>query len=247
MLKAKHVDNICLVSILLTAGILVHYCQVKLDASADTRAMKSAEVLPKAEVLKMVSLGYDQILADIYWLNFIQYFGDTNARLVDHYDRCYDYLSLISALDPHFIQAYWFAAFAVGTEQKRPDLAEKIISRGLSNNQDNWYLPYIAGVNEFINSKDDKKAAKYYKMAAKFPGSPPWLSRQAQILDTNLPRIFKEIRTWATVYESNPDGLVKSTARTKLIDLWRFVYRHTPDKHSKEEVIKQLGKLDAKP
>lgn len=234
--------------VLVTLALAIHFFQVRLDACFSSRQLKAdQEILPKPEILHMVSLGYDQILADIYWLNFIQYFGDTKERLKDHYERCYDYLNLVSVLDPHFIQAYWFAAFSVGTEQKRPDLAEKIISGGLSHNQDNWYLPYIAGVNEFINSKDDKKAAKYYKMAAKFPGSPPWLARQAQILDTHMPRLFKEIRTWTTVYESNPDGLVKTTAQNKLIGLWRFVYRHTPDDKSKQEVIRQLDKLGAKP
>lgn len=244
----KHLDTLCMVVVLIVAATAVHYCQVKVDACVTKMPAKSSgEVLPRAQVLHLVSLGYDQILADIYWLNFIQYFGDTNNRLADHYARCYDYLSLVTALDPHFVQAYWFAAFAVGAEQARPDLADKIISRGISDNQNDWNLPYIAGVNAFINSKDDKKAAKYYRMAAKFPEAPPWLAKQAHILDTSLPRIFKEIRTWETIYESNPSGLVKSTARNKLIGLWRFVYRHTPDARSEQEVVKQLKKLGAKP
>ncbi len=235
-------------AVLAVSGLAIHYCQVRLDEYISARQTKTAGgILPNPESLRLVSLGYDQILADVYWLDFIQYFGDTKARLADHYGRCYDYLSLVTALDPHFIQAYWFASFAVGSEQKRPDLASKIISRGLAVNQDNWYLPYIAGVNEFINAKDDKAAAKYYRMAAKFPGSPPWLGRQAQILDTDLPRLFKEIRTWHTVYASNPDGLVRNTARNKLIDLWRYVYRHTSDANSKKEVTRQLGELGAKP
>jgi len=233
-------------AILVLMAFAIHYCQEKLDTSLKSQ-QSGREVLPKPEALHLLSLGYDQILADMYWLSFIQYFGDGPARQIDHYSKCYDYLNLVSALDSHFIQAYWFALFAVGAEQRRPDLADRIISRGLSANQDNWYLPYIAGVNQFINSKDEKAAAKYYKMAAKFPGSPPWLTRQAQILDTNLPRLFKEIRTWNTVYESNPDGLVRAAARSKLIDLWRYVYRHTPEAHSKQEVIKQLDKLSAKP
>lgn len=232
--------------ILVVLGLVVHYCQGKLDANLRVQQVRS-EVFPKPEILQLLSLGYDQILADIYWLSFIQYFGDNEARNSDHYAKCYDYLNLVSALDPHFVQAYWFALFAVGTEQKRPDLASKIISRGLAANQDNWYLPYIAGVNEFINSRNDKEAAKYYKMAAKFPGSPPWLARQAQILDTNLPRLVKEIRTWNTVYQSNPDGLVRAAARDKLIGLWRYVYRHTPDDRFRREVVKQLEKLGARP
>lgn len=226
----------------------IHYCQVRLlDCLSRQKIETTGQILPKPEILKLVSLGYDQILADCYWLNFIQYYGDTEARLKDGYAKCYDYLNLVSSLDPHFIQAYWFAVFAVGTEQKRPDLAARILNRGLSFNQDNWYLPYIAGVNEFINAKDDKAASRYYKMATKFPDAPSWLSKQAAILDDNLPRLFKEIRTWTTVYESNPDGLVKATAKEKLIGLWRYVYRHTNDANSQREVIRQLEKLGVEP
>ncbi len=234
--------------ILIVLAFVVHYCQVKLDACVAQREIKpTGQILPNPQILHLLALGYDQIVADCFWLSFIQYYGDTEARLADKYDHCYDYLHVITTLDPHFLQAYWFAAFAVGAEQKRPDLAAKIISAGINANQNDWSLPYIAAINQFINAKDDKEAAKYYRLAAKFPGAPNWVSRQAQILDAHLPRLFKEIRTWTTVYESNPNGLVRSTAQTKLINLWRFVYAHTPDANSKKEVIKQLAKLGAKP
>jgi hypothetical protein len=231
--------------ILLLLAFVTHYCQVKLDNIIASRTDTSEnEIFPNPNVLHLAALGYDQILADCYWLGFIQYYGDSKARLADKYGRCYDYLNLVTSLDPHFLQAYWFAAFAVGSEQKRPDLAAKIITAGINANQNDWSLPYIAAVNYFINTKDDKQAAKYYRLAAKFPGAPPWLNRQAQVLEANLPRLFKEIRTWSTVYESNPAGLVRATARGKLIALWRYVYQHTPNK---PEVAKQLAKLGAKP
>src|SRR5579871_4247106 len=71
--------------------------------------------LPSAEAVQLCALGYDQLLADWYWLGFVQYVGDIPAREADHYVFAEKYLDLITGLDPKFAKAYYFAAFIVGS------------------------------------------------------------------------------------------------------------------------------------
>lgn len=203
----------------------------------------SAALIPNGAALKHISLGYDQLLADCWWLAFIQYYGDNKARLKDHYRLAYKYLDLVTQLDPKFSQPYWFSAFAVGSEYGRPDLADRLIARGLHANQDDWYLPFIAGINQYLFAHNEPAAAKYYRMAAKFPNAPKWLGPQANILEAHGPSLLKEINTWANIYLSTRDELVKKEAAGKLKELWLTVYRTVPSEGARKRAVEQLKAL----
>ncbi|MBS2005327.1 MAG: hypothetical protein JST44_27695, partial [Cyanobacteria bacterium SZAS LIN-5] len=49
--------------------------------------MTTAIDLPRAQSAKLVALGFDNLLFDYYWLEFIQYIGDQKGRQIDHSDK----------------------------------------------------------------------------------------------------------------------------------------------------------------
>ncbi len=185
----------------------------------------------------MLSLGYDSLLADVYWLGFVQYIGEGNNAESERF------INLITILDPGIVQAYFFAAFVIGNELKQPEVAAEIIERGMSSNQDTWYLPFIAGINQYLYAHDEVKAAKYYRMAAKFPDAPRWLGRQAQILEAKIPSTIKEINVWDSIYNSSTDSDIKERARKKLASLWLKVYKTSPSKEIKKRALEQLQRF----
>ena len=130
--------------------------------SAEPKSAAIKDFAPSAVALKMLSLGFEQLLADFYWLSFIQYVGDSEARAQDRYADAEKYVDIVAGLDPKFLKVYYFSAFIIGSEQHRPDLAAEIIDRGIAANQDNWYLPFIAGINQYLYAHDEVKTAKYY-------------------------------------------------------------------------------------
>lgn len=237
----------CVLGGWLCLAVAIHFChrQVAVIEELSRRSgRQEVLVLPRADVLKLLSLGYHQLLADCWWLAFIQYYGDTKARDKDHYRHACAYLDLITRLDPKFTQPYWFAAFAVGADMKRPDLAAQLIERGLDANQENWYLPFIAGINQYLFAGNDVEAAKYYRRAARYPDAPAWLGRQAGILEARVPSMIKEANTWASIYLSTREKLVKNKARQKLIELWTRIYRQAPSEQAKLRArieLKALG------
>jgi hypothetical protein len=242
--KAISTRGALAVAICAAAMVMIQVTHLKIiSLTAPENEEQSRPLLPRAELLKFFSLGYNQLLADLWWLNFIQYYGDTKLRLKDKYAYAYNYLDLITQVDPKFTQPYWFAAFAVGSEQKRPDLAARLIERGVRANPDNWYLPFIAGINQYLFAGNDVAAARYYRMAAKFPQAPNWLGRQAVILEAKVPSLIKQTNIWASIYISSPDPLVKAEAKKKLVSSWVHIYRISPSEKDKERARAELRLL----
>lgn len=204
---------------------ILHY---RLDGMVKEQVDTSGKVhLPSAESARLFSLGYDRFLADMYWLAFIQYCGDTRPRGIQ-YQSTYDYLNLITELDPYFDKAYWFGCWAIGYWQRRPDLANKLIQRGITYNPTDWYMPYMAGVNQYLFAKDYKAAAKYYRQAAKLPDAPAYLDKQATILESPIPEIAKQLQTLTHLYKTAPEGNLKSQAHTQLAGLLYRMYKEAP-------------------
>jgi hypothetical protein len=235
-----------LISIWLVLAAVIHFSHVRMLALLANRQAGTADsggLIPQAAVIKPFTLGYDQLIADCWWLAFVQYYGNSKAREKDHCRLAYNYLDLITQLDPRFTLPYWFSAFAVGSEGKRPDLAEKIIDRGVRSNQDDWYLPFIAGVNLYLFAHNDRAAAKYYRAAARYPNAPKWLSREADILEARMPTLLKQVNTWASIYNSSDDLLVKREAAAKLQELWLTIYRTVPSQAARERAVAELKLL----
>lgn len=202
---------------------------------------QSRILLPDPNALKALSLGYDKLLADCFWLAFIQYIGDTAARRIDHYSSATDFLDLIISLDPTLTESYSLAAFIVGAEMRRPDLADKLIQKGFSTNPNDWYIPLIAGANQYLYAHNDKAAANYYRLASKYPGAPNWLARQADILEHEIPSIIKQINVLESIYRSNEAGPVKERAKEGLIKLWLKVMQESPTPLIKARAKQQLS------
>ena len=127
-------------------------------------------------VLTRLALGYDALVADLYWIRAIQYYG--GMRLSSDPDKSYDLLfpllDLTTSLDPNFNIAYEFGAFFL-SEQKpggpaRSDLAIKLLDKGIRARPDRWQYPYDIG---FVHYRDGnyKLAADWFLRAAQTSGA----------------------------------------------------------------------------
>lgn len=227
----------------MTLLLIIHQSHLLLNHSLKNKDVQTKPLIPESHAIKIMSLGFDQIIADCYWLVFIGYVGDVSERAKDKYALADKYLDLITGLDPYFTNAYSFVAFTVGAEQKRPQRASELIERGILYNQENWYLPFIAGINQYLYASDEITAAKYFRMAAKYPNSPSWLSSQAKILELKIPSRIKEINVWSNVYASDDDVRIKEIARLKLIELWGQVIATHPPPHIRAKAVAALKDL----
>src|SRR5215472_18721926 len=84
------------------------------------------------KLLKRMSLGYEGLLADVYWTRAVQYYGGIHHQGGGRYELLWPLLNITTQLDPHIIPAYEYGATflsadppnGAGTPQKAIQLME---------------------------------------------------------------------------------------------------------------------------
>jgi hypothetical protein len=137
-----------------------------------------------------MALSFKPLLADVYWIRAVQYFGGTrleSRRAIEaggtgagsHYDLLYPLLDVTTTLDPAFNIAYRFGStfLAEGYPNGpgRPDLAVKILDKGTAANPGRWQYLYDKAFVYYWSLHDYREAAHWFQEASKIPGSPSWM------------------------------------------------------------------------
>lgn len=176
--------------------------------------------LPSPDITKVATLGYDHFVADILWLELIQYLGESFT--LRYNPEVYSLVDNITTLDPEFEDAYIYGSYAL-VDNKEYDKAMTILDKGMKNLPDKWYIPYQAGFIYYINKKNKPAAISYFKKAGKIPGSPEVIPRLiAQIYSKTGKDIDIQITLWNQVYDKakkENDKYNMDKAYQKLVDL----------------------------
>jgi hypothetical protein len=77
------------------------------------------------------TFGFDNLVADWYFLDFIQYFGDTDVRQRAGYGSSMEYFDAILDRDPRFLHSYFYLSSTGSMYAGAPERSVKIMERGL--------------------------------------------------------------------------------------------------------------------
>lgn len=130
-------------------------------------------------------LSFDSVAADVYWIRTIQHYGrDLKDRSrPNRFELLEPLLDLTTTLDPRFSIAYRFGAVFLSMDQPdglgRPDLAIKLLEKGLAADPTNWWLAHDIGFVHYFYHLDYNAAADWFEKAAALPGAAGWLSALA--------------------------------------------------------------------
>ena len=175
--------------------------------------------------VQRIALSYDSILADIYWIRAIQLYGDMRLgrRPGGNYDLLYPMLDLTTTLDPYFDVAYQFGGLFLAEKAPggpgRPDLALKLLERGVAAQPDDWRLYQGLGFVHYWSFRDYAKAADWFKRASKLPGAPVWMEPLAAVTlaeggNRNASRLL-----WGQILKTPADDWYKREAERRLKQL----------------------------
>ena len=175
--------------------------------------------------MRKLALGFDSIIADVYWIRAVVYFGRQrlSERADKNYELLYPYLNLVTALDPRFTTAYRFGAIFLSEPPpggpNRPDLAIDLLQRGFKAFPLRWeYLHDIAFVHHWTY-RDYVEAARWMQRASAIPGAPLWLkSSAASMLELGRDRESAR-RIWEQMRDSSDEEWVKRTAELRMAQL----------------------------
>lgn len=134
--------------------------------------------LPKGQYLRLASLGYRQIMADIIWLQAVQHLG-ARTDTKQGYRWTYHAVDVLTDLDPTFVPAYQAAGTILGVWAGRTQESIAILKKGMQHNPEVWQLPFLIGYDYFYELCDPSSAARYLQIAAMLPGAPEYLPRLA--------------------------------------------------------------------
>lgn len=136
--------------------------------------------LPSHEMLELVSLGNEGLMADLLFLWSIQYYSSYRPEETFLYlETVYN---LITDLDPLYFDAYRVGALIMTLDlHANPKVQKKAIERlfdkGLANMPDSWELAEVAAWDAFLQLRDPELALKYARIGSQLPDAPHRLKR----------------------------------------------------------------------
>jgi hypothetical protein len=238
--------------------------QRKISFERDAMHQEQDEVLVRSpKLMRLLTAEYSPLAADIYWTRAVQYYGGKRLGQDTNLESLWPLLDLATTLDPNLIPAYRFGATFLSEPEPRgagrPDLAVKLLERGLGANPEAWRLNQDLGNVYYLELKDYAKAGRTYLEGSKKAGAAPLMKvMAARFLEKGESRETAAM-LWSEVYESSADEPLKENARINLqllradedIDrlnelAGQFAARFGRPPHSMREVM-QAGLIDGEP
>jgi hypothetical protein len=181
--------------------------------------------MPSATVLQRASLGFTNLVADVYWIRAVVYYG-SRRRENDpgkNYDLLYPLLEVVTTLDERFRIAYRFGSLFLAEPLPhgpgRPDLAIRLLERGLQKNPGAWEYAQDIGFVHYWWIQDYQAAASWFERSSQIPGAPTWLRLlAATTLAEGGDRASSRV-LWLNIYENADSDWIRESATRRLQQL----------------------------
>jgi hypothetical protein len=196
----------CLAAALAVAAHAMHV--VSDQARAALPPLQQFAMLPDGSTLRILSLGFKNVIADLLWLRAVQAIGERTVS-EESGKWIYRAVDIVTTLDPNFVEAYEHGGIALCTVVVLPEESNRILEKGMNHNPQEWRLPFVLGINYYFELADDAKAAEYVAKAAAIGGGPEYLASFASRLYMNAKEPQKGIEFLSKSYEQTTDPEMK--------------------------------------
>jgi hypothetical protein len=194
--------------------------------------------LTSGSALRRFTVSLNALAADVYWIRTLQYYGGAKRRLAaqagvpepppmlaasSEYDQLYPLLDITTSLDPRFTVAYRFGAVflaeAYPSGQGRPDLALKLLEKGIREQPDKWEYMEDAGFVHYWYEHNFPEAARWFARAGDVPGAPNWLKPLAATTLAQGGDRRSSRAMWTAILQSAEQDWLRSNAEHRLRQL----------------------------
>ncbi|HYE66300.1 MAG TPA: tetratricopeptide repeat protein [Pyrinomonadaceae bacterium] len=179
----------------------------------------------EAATVKRLSLGFNGLVADWYWMRALQYVG---RKILNRGDAPLDdlrqldlrllapLLETTTTLDPQFLQAYEYGAVVLPAID--PEAAIRLTRQGIAANPETWRLYQHLGYIYWQQGRY-QEAAQVYREGAQVPGAPAWMEAMAARMEAEGgSRAFARV-VFLRLYEQAANEQVRDMARRRLMQL----------------------------
>lgn len=181
--------------------------------------------LPSGTLVKRLALGFDSLVADVYWMRAIVYYGGKHMEegTTQNFDLLYPLLEVVTTVDPRFKVAYRFGSIFL-TEgypngPGRPDQAIALLKSGIERDAPRWeYMHDIAFVYYWW-LHDYEAAAQWFDRGGDQKDAPSWLKPMAA---TTLARGGNRVSSrflWKQILDTTDGDWLRQSAQHRLSQL----------------------------
>ncbi len=179
--------------------------------------------------VKRMSLGFDGLMADWYWLRSLQYVGhklmanQSDIRLDDlgplDLRLLYPLLDTATTLDPHFLAPYSYGAVLLPAVNA--DSATKLIRKGIEQNPGEWRLYQHLGYM-YWKRGEYQNAAQAYADGSKIAGAPYWMSEMSARMTAEGGSHQMAREMYERLFEETEDQAVKELLASRILQVASF-------------------------
>jgi tetratricopeptide (TPR) repeat protein len=203
------------ISLILSMVILRRLDRVRTGAT-----LQDVLYVSSPKTLQRLSLGYDGLLADVYWTRAVQYFGANHSQGTGNYSLLAPLLEITTGLDPHLVVAYDFGASFLASKPPlgagEPQRAIDLTKYGIRNNPNEWQLYRNLGFIYYLDLKDYPNAADAFARGSQLPNAHPFLKILAAQMAQHAGEISTARMLWIATYEGTKDRDIRANATAHL-------------------------------
>jgi tetratricopeptide (TPR) repeat protein len=211
-----------LLGVLLVAGFAMLWnLQKRIDADQRAARVQQDELAVRSgNLMKGMSLEYAPLVGAIYWTRAVQYYGEKHRLRDTNLELLWPLLDIATTLDAQLLPAYRFGSIFLSDSPPRgagrPDLAVRLLERGIKANPEQWRLYQDLGNVYYFDAKDYPKASAAFEEGSKNPKAFIWMKVMAAKIAAEGESPETSYFLWGQVYESTKDPMVKQNAEEHL-------------------------------
>jgi hypothetical protein len=189
-------------------------------------SLEEEKLYVTANTARRVSLGFNGLIADWYWMRSLQYVGhkvlslQSDIPLDDlgslNLKLLAPLLDTATTLDPAFMEPYEYAAIVLpGVDV---DAAIRLTQKGIAANPGSWKLYYHLGYI-YWQRGDFLKAAETFRTGSQVPGAPPWMKAMEAKMTAEGGSRTTAREIYRRMLDGSEDPKVKDMAALRLMQL----------------------------
>lgn len=210
--------------LLIVAFLGIYWIQSAIDRQTGLiRQSEEVLYLPSGKLLKALSLGHYGLIADVYWMRAVQYYGGKRLQNANQYPLLEPFIDIATTLDPQLLHAYRFGSIFLSEKSpigaEKPEQAVVLLKKGIRYNPNEWQLYRDLGFVYYWYLEDYKKAAEWFLEGSKNPKAAKWMKTfAAELLAKGNTRETAKF-LWQEVYDTSDSEALRKNAKENLIRL----------------------------
>ncbi|MFI5314926.1 MAG: tetratricopeptide repeat protein [Myxococcota bacterium] len=173
--------------------------------------------LPDGHTVRIASLGFARLAADLFWIRTVSYVGGEEAAKAK-WPGAERLANLVTDIDPHYDSIYVLMASVLSGLRTDPDAAIRLLEKGAAVSS-YWRIHFLLGFQYFMEKQDYVRGAESLQRAVAL-GGPQYLQFLVTRLYTSAgdPETGMRFIAARLQQEENPD--VRAKLAKRFADLW---------------------------